>query len=180
MNFIVYPAAASEEEALGRGAYAVRVGPELWMPFDARSLDWATARFAQLRYDQGADGRFEAMLKTARLLIRDVFDVYLDGDRLLYVKDRCDIYEPRAFLHVIPTNVADLPTPRRQYGFDNLDFDFARPARLGTTQRCVAARTLPAYSIATVRTGQFHQKHYWATVEDLKIWNREFRLVESS
>ena len=179
VNLIVHPAAASEEEALGRGVYGVQVGPDLWMPFDGPSLEWATARFPQLRYDQGADERFEATLKTARLLIRDVFDIYRDGDRLLYIKDRCDIYEPRVFLHVIPNNEEDLPTPRRQYGFDNLDFSIARPARLGTVQRCVAARTLPAYSIALVRTGQFHQKDKWATVEDRRIWSREFRLVES-
>ena len=178
VNFFVYPAETSEEEALERGVYAVPVGPDLWMPFDALSLEWAAARFAQLSYDQGADRRFEEMLKTARLLIRDVFDIYSDGDRLLYVKDRCGIYEPRVFLHVIPKNVADLPPRRRQHGFDNLDFKFARPARLGTTQRCAAARTLPAYSIASVRTGQFHRSHKWDTPEDRQIWNREFRLVE--
>ena len=87
VNFIVYPATASEERALGRGGYAVQPGPDLWIPFDALSLEWATARFAQLRYDQGANGRFEAMMKTARLLTRDVLNVYLDGNRLLYVKD---------------------------------------------------------------------------------------------
>ena len=175
VNFIAYPAEASEEEALGRGVYATQVGPNLWMPFDALSLEWATARFVQLSYDREAERRFEAVLKTARLLIRDVFDVYLDGNRLLYVKDHCDIYEPRVFLHVIPKNVADIPSHRREYGFDNLDFEFARPARLGTTQRCVAARTLPAYSIALVRTGQFHRRH---RAEDRQVWNRECRFVE--
>ena len=35
VNFEVYPAAASAEEAMGDGLYAVQVGPALWLPFDA-------------------------------------------------------------------------------------------------------------------------------------------------
>lgn len=80
VNFEVYPAAASAEEAMGDGLYAVQVGPALWLPFDAPSREWVAARFAQ----------FKSTLENARLLMRGPLDVYLEswGNRLLYVKDR--------------------------------------------------------------------------------------------
>ena len=40
-------------------------------------------------------------------IVRSVFDVYLDGGRLIYVKDRCtpaDVMETRLFLSVTPVN----------------------------------------------------------------------------
>ena len=53
VNFIPYPPAASEAEALLRARYAVRVGANLWMPFDTnKSIDWVEERFAEFSYDE--------------------------------------------------------------------------------------------------------------------------------
>ena len=53
VNFIPYPPAASEAEALLRARYAVRVGPNLWMPFDTnKSIEWVAERFAEFSYDE--------------------------------------------------------------------------------------------------------------------------------
>ncbi len=85
-----------------------------------------------------------------------VFDVYRDGDTLVYVRDGCTEEEAGAafFLHVVPVDTGDLPAERRQYGFANLDFSLtARGAR--TDGDCVAAVGLPAYPIASIRTGQY-------------------------
>ncbi len=46
VNFTIYRAASSAAEALELADYAVKVGPDLWMPFDTVSAQWATERFA--------------------------------------------------------------------------------------------------------------------------------------
>ena len=58
--------------------------------------------------------------------VRSDFDVYLREDTLIYVKEPCSRTDVEAmfFLHLYPVDVNDLPDHRRQYGFDNLDFDF--------------------------------------------------------
>ena len=58
-------------------------------------------------------------------IIRATFDAYLIGSELIYFKEPCDLAdtEDRFFLHLIPTNMDDLPAMRRQHGFDNLDFN---------------------------------------------------------
>ncbi len=71
----------------------------------------------------------------------------------------------RFFLHLYPADVNDLPDHRAQYGFDNLDFRF-EDYELQLTERPVAVRELPAYDIASIKTGQFvpvegGYKHLW-------------------
>ena len=46
VNITVRPAADSPTKALMRGRYAVRVGPNLWMPFDSPDEEWVLDRFA--------------------------------------------------------------------------------------------------------------------------------------
>ena len=46
VNFHLYPAATSEAEALTGANYALKVGPDLWMPFDVADHQWANERFA--------------------------------------------------------------------------------------------------------------------------------------
>ena len=161
VNFEVYPAAASAEEAMGQGLYAVQVGPGLWMPFDAPSREWVAARFAQ----------FESTLENARLLMRGPLDVYLEswGNRLLYVKELCGDSEPAVFLHIVPANVADLTVDRQRYGFENRDFELPRGPSPLVTERCVVEKSLPTYPIAAIRTGQYNQG------SERQLWRREFR-----
>ena len=52
VNFIPYPPTASEAEALVLAPYAVRVGSNLWMPFDTnKPIDWVEERFTEFSYD---------------------------------------------------------------------------------------------------------------------------------
>ena len=84
------------------------------------------------------------------------FDIYRDDDTLIYVRERCTEKDAATafLLHVYPVDVEDLPADRTQYGFDNLDFELWRQGgRVG--ERCVAAVALPAYPIASIRTGQY-------------------------
>ena len=126
-----------------------------WYTRRAASEGWPTDD-ATLCRDE-AEERFEETLGNARLLISDRFDVWLDGDRLLYVKDSCFGSEDRFwfFLHVTPVDPNDLPDHRKQYEFDNLDFHISQ-VLLSSTRRCVAALPLPDYPVATIRTGQFN------------------------
>ena len=174
VNFAVRPAAASVEEALESATYAVQVGPDVWMPFHAPDREWVQARFETFSYDTEADGLFEKALDDARLLISARFDVWLDGDRLLYVKDRCDVFEDKFFLHVVPADPDDLPDHRRKFGFDNLGFH-SYEMRLGVTRRCVVARRLPDYPVTAIRTGQLQRM---GMNRYKQLWEEEFRFAE--
>ena len=83
------------------------------------------------------------------------FDIYLRDDTLTYLKAPCEEGDVHArfFLHITPAAVADLPADRREFGFANMDFQFAEHgAYVGGI--CVAERELPDYSISGIRTGQ--------------------------
>ena len=84
------------------------------------------------------------------------FDVYLSDNTLVYVKEPCARADTEAtfFLALYPVEVADLPGPSQQYGFDNRDFTFDRQ---GNRFRdfCWAVVPLPEYAIATIGTGQY-------------------------
>ncbi len=101
---------------------------------------------------------------------RSIFDLYLAGNALTYLRDPCvaeDVHDP-FFLHVVPADAADLPARWRQVqsGFDNLDFSFAeRGAFLDGT--CVAITSLPDYEIARIRTGQY-------TPGEGNVWDSTF------
>ena len=46
VNFRPHPAATSDTEALAQANYALSLGPELWMPFDAVDHEWVNELFA--------------------------------------------------------------------------------------------------------------------------------------
>ena len=96
---------------------------------------------------------------------RAVFDLYLQDNRLLYLRETCAAADTAAafFLHIIPEDVADLPAERQAAGFANLDFAFDR--RGGHFNgKCVASVPLPDYPVKALRTGQHipGQGELWA------------------
>ena len=172
LNFRIHPAATTVDEALERALYAVQVGPDLWLSFDARRLDWVSARFKQFTYNTEATRRFKDVLKTARRLVRGPFDVYLDGRRLLYVKDRCSAFEPPIFLHIVPRDIINLSPDHRQYGFEHHDVSIStRVPSLKRPWDCVTTLTLPDYPILALRTGQYDPE------SGNRFWMREFRFA---
>ena len=88
-------------------------------------------------------------------VIRSDWDVYLVENSLVYVKNQCSPEDavPTFFLHLDPSDENDLPSHRKQYGFDNLDFAF-RDHRL-PIGKCLAEVSLPEYAISAIRTGQY-------------------------
>ena len=96
------------------------------------------------------------------------FAVYLRGNGLAYLKEPCAASDAdaRFFLHIFPTNPADLPADSIDRGFANLDFQFAdHGAYVG--DKCVAMRELPGYAIERIRTGQF-------VSGEGRVWGVEF------
>lgn len=106
------------------------------------------------------DGSYEA----AKLLVRAHFDVFLDENNLIYVRDSCDQtdLDTRFFLHLYPVDKNDLPSHRKKYVTDNLDFNFG-DYHFRLDEECVTVRDLPAYEFRRIQTGQFisGQGHRW-------------------
>ena len=106
-----------------------------------------------------------AALSTSQPAARAAFALYLLDNRLIYLREICAAADMAAgfFLHIIPEDAADLPPERQAAGFANLDFAFDR--RGGPFDgKCLAAVSLPNYSIKEIRTGQYipGQGEVWA------------------
>ena len=103
-------------------------------------------------------GMYRIMPKQVLPSSRSHFEVHLDErtTTLVYaVRRRCldQDTQGRFFLHVFPVDENDLPHHRKQYGYDNLDFDFDQH-RYDYYRTCLAIVPLPDYEIASIRTGQ--------------------------
>ena len=110
-----------------------------------------------------------ARVDSSQLAVRERFDIYFDGDRVIYRKEQCaaaDIADG-FLLHLFPVNSSDLPDDRREHGFDNLDFQFGSIGVMWDG-KCLAIANLPDYEIARIRTGQY------LSGEDRQLWQAEF------
>ncbi len=110
-------------------------------------------------------------------IVQQRFEVYYDEDKLIYVTEECgnDNTAPNIFLHLHPVNLGDLSSDRKQFGFDNLDFNFLRRMDRGEREGvavCVVARDLPDYPIAQISTGQYIHKSGVSKT----IWEASFLL----
>ena len=98
-----------------------------------------------------------AALTDGEPLSSDVFVVYRRDDAMIYAASECagaDTESP-FFLHLFPDDAADLPADRRQYGFENRDFNFDQLDILRIDGKCLASAALPDYPLAGLRTGQY-------------------------
>ncbi len=84
------------------------------------------------------------------------FELYRNGQRLTYYRERCTAGDTAArfFLHIDAVAAGDLPGWTRRHGYENRDFDFRRRGLLVAGQ-CIAVVELPDYPISRIRTGQF-------------------------
>ena len=98
---------------------------------------------------------YEAAMASEPIL-ESGFDVYLDGDTLIYVKEPCAAADARGrfLLSVFPVDADDLPTEFRALGHQSLNFDFAGFGAV-FDGKCVILRALPDYPIAAIETGQW-------------------------
>lgn len=86
---------------------------------------------------------------------RSEFDLFLGGTTLAYFRAPCGETETerRFFLHSYPSRPADLPESRREFGFENRDFDFEAYGSF-FADGSLAVVPLPEYPIGRLRTGQ--------------------------
>lgn len=118
--------------------------------------------------DLGTASHFTAL---GEPVIRSNFDLHLRGGELIFTKAPCvqaDV-QTRFFLHLFPADIDDpaFPKDRRQYGFDNLDFDFGRWGVM-LDGACMVTRRLPQYDIARIATGQY------VLGQGQRIWSADF------
>ena len=130
--------------------------------------DYPIARIETGQYTPAWAGAARRGVAEAEPLARARFDIHLDGRALTYVRDGCaaEDADTRFFLHVHPADPADLPEHRQRHGFDNLNFSLREQGARTDGGGCVAVVPLPAYPIASVRTGQFGA--------DGHLWEAEF------
>ena len=123
----------------------------------------------RLRYLRGFVDVYEAIAAGAYgvPVIESDFRIYRRDNALVYHKPECAIgdTDPKFLLHIIPQDAADLPSDRRESGFDNLDFRFGDYGA-SLVGGCVAVVPLPEYAIDSIRTGQFG--------DEGAVWRVEF------
>ena len=117
-------------------------------------------------------------IETDEPLIRSDFEVYLNGNGLIYVKDGCGVGDTDAvfFLALYPVDKSDLSDNRSRHGFDNLDFRFDEHA-IRRGDRCIARTPLPDYGIARIQTGQFIQR---ADGSYAHLWEGDVNLIKEA
>ena len=96
------------------------------------------------------------------LIIRSVYDVYLDGRTLNYVRRQCanDDAAKRFILHVIPVDNSVIDGNEQH----TMDFSFIEGKEWYVGESCVVSRQLPDFAIAYIRTGQYdisRSRHEW-------------------
>ena len=111
VNFIIYPPASSDTVALDRANYAARLGPELWMPFEATDSQWAIEHFADRDLRTRAEIEFVDFWGRigkfgARLTVTIVEDVLEADYSILTTDDEEAIITPESrLIPVIPEAV---------------------------------------------------------------------------
>ncbi len=99
-------------------------------------------------------------------VVSSVFNIFLIGNTLFYVKEPCEFadVDAKMILHIIPSNKEDLPEHRKNYSFDNLDFDFISKGMMFSGKCITASGPLPDYDISAIRIGQYipgNEKPVW-------------------
>ena len=138
--------------------------PPTWArPPAAPRHDPDVIRAKYLALEQGRSERLFQLVRERGLLVESDWNVYrVRGsaerhDSLVYVKTPCDEDDMtrRFLLRVDAADPADLPPQSQALGHANLDFSYHANGGRWIGGSCVVAADLPAYGIATVRTGQY-------------------------
>ena len=118
--------------------------------------------------DRGDELILEYILQGAELVADSIFNIYSDSGRLIYASTSCHEKELEVpfFLHVFPTDPADISDGRETLDFNNHDFKF-NDEGFSFGDQCVVIRNLPDYDIEMIRTGQF-------TDDGVELWEESF------
>ena len=88
------------------------------------------------------------------LIVRSIYDVYLNDRILTFVKDSCsqDDATRRFIFHVIPVDNSVIDGKAES----NMDFSFRPDDDWQAGDACVVSQELPDYPIAFIRIGQYN------------------------
>ena len=149
-----------------------------WMPMNAGEGGEVhpSAATAGIREKYEAFGGLTAIRKNLKeriegsdkRIIASHFDVYFDGKRLTYIKERCnptDLQRP-FFLSVVPVDESDPPEHRVQYSYIHTRGGFKF---FIDQNRCIALKRLPHYPIRHLWTGQYDRN-------ESILWEGEFAI----
>ena len=109
-------------------------------------------------------------------IIRSSYEVYVNDNKLIYVKDACsqDAADALFSLHWAPTDTTNLSDYWKEYGFNVLDFRLEEYG-VKSDDKCVAVVALPEYDISRIKTGQFV---YGQDKELVWLWRESVRFDE--
>ena len=105
---------------------------------------------------RGSRGLDEIMGNTPPIIRSSAYDVYLDGDRLVYVRKAAAVQNGatrRFFLHLVPADRKNLHQARAWLG--RRQYDWTEDCSWRSAGKCAAVVRLPKYAIASIRTGQY-------------------------
>ena len=115
--------------------------------------------------------------RRGELLFNNNYDVYLtDENRLVYVNHDCQPSNEKDttfLLHIYPTDPNNLPTSRREAGYETLNFIWRDIYHRSSTDCVAGSPKLPAYDIARIVTGQYRP------AENM-IWLVEYKFDSAS
>ena len=174
--------------------YAYRLAPGRWMAFDSFDRLWVLRHFerSKLRSNLPLDvpslrPLADVTVSGAQLLVRDVFDIYLRGRTLVYVRAPCTrdlfgipFFVGHFFVRLWPENPMDVPVDRYRHRvdtdrwdkwdrWDRFTFRFRDVDVVSDREVCVAEIDLPAYPVRRIETGFT----LWSETE---LWSVGFNL----
>ncbi len=156
-----------------RAAPGGRLPPSAWLAACALALAGSVGLALFQHFENDAmERRYQSAISGAPEA-SSIFDVYIGDGEIIYAKQPCSAadVESNFFLHLLPADVDDLPSHRKQWGFDNLDFRFYEMNRGALGEKCVTTVPLPRYAIVSVRTGQY-------VPGEGRLWEVEFPYQE--
>ena len=160
-----FPPLARADRADWRPAHRYIHDPNIHTPF----FDFVEANYTlveiyenYLIYMLSPEETIEQPAELGDLIVRSIYDVYLNDRILTFVKDSCsqDDATRRFIFHVIPVDNSVIDGKAES----NMDFSFRPDDDWQAGDMCVVSQELPDYPIAFIRIGQYNMSrsgHDW-------------------
>ncbi len=171
-NAEILPTAARERISRYLRIDSFTLGPKFWAQTELPTRDVSVYENTILSMQMSPDLRsVYERIASKQPGIQSFFDVYLDEDSVVYVKEPCiEAEEPldgQFVLEFFPHRNEDMRSLQgRGAGFERVNFRFSRHGAM-FDGKCVAAVPAPRYSIASIRTRQY--------ASGTLLWEGEFR-----
>ena len=152
-----FPPLARADRADWRPVHRYIHDPNIHTPF----FDFVEANYTLIEiyenyliYMLSPEETIEQPAELGDLIVRSLYNVYLNDRILTYVRDSCsqDNATKRFILHVIPVDNSVIDGKAES----NMDFSFKPGDDWQAGDACVISQELPDYPIASIRIGQYN------------------------